>query len=113
MTPDLKPFFAGTYFPKESGSRGAGLRDLILNVKDLWENSRTDLVKSAEELTSSLQQLSQFETGKEHGDNILKKHINPFWITLMMNMEVSVNIRNFPPHITYYSYYVTGNSLMM
>jgi len=44
LTPDLKPFFAGTYFPKESGNRGAGLRDLILNVNDLWENNRADLV---------------------------------------------------------------------
>ncbi|WP_321421902.1 thioredoxin domain-containing protein [uncultured Methanobacterium sp.] len=59
MTPDLKPFFAGTYFPKDTGPRGTGLRDLILNVKDLWDNKRGDLVKSAEELTSSLQQISK------------------------------------------------------
>ena len=73
LTPDLKPFFAGTYFPKESGNRGAGLRDLILNVNDLWENNRADLVKSAEELTSSLQQLSQFQSGSEPEEDILKK----------------------------------------
>ena len=59
MTPDLKPFFAGTYFPKDTGPRGTGLRDLILNVKDLWDNKRDDLTKSAEELTYSLQQISE------------------------------------------------------
>lgn len=73
MTPDLKPFFAGTYFPKESGSRGAGLKDLILNVNDLWNNRKQDLQKSAEELTYSLQQLSKIKSGQELEENILNK----------------------------------------
>lgn len=35
MTPDKKPFFAGTYFAKESDYGRQGLKDLILNVKEL------------------------------------------------------------------------------
>ncbi len=76
MTPDLKPFFAGTYFPKDTGPRGTGLRDLILNVHDLWENKREDLLKSAEDLTLSLQQISQGSQGKsgeELSSGILKQ----------------------------------------
>jgi uncharacterized protein YyaL (SSP411 family) len=65
LTPDLKPFFAGTYFPKESGNRVSGLRDLILNVNDLWENNRADLVKSAEELTSHYSNYLNFQSGSE------------------------------------------------
>lgn len=72
MTPDLKPFFAGTYFPKESGGRGAGLRDLILNINDLWNDQKHELLESAEELTLSLQQLSKFKSGHELEDNILE-----------------------------------------
>lgn len=72
MTPDLKPFFAGTYFPKDSGSRGSGLRDLILNVDDLWNNRKDELQKSAEELTFSLQQLSKIKSGPELDENTLK-----------------------------------------
>jgi len=72
MTPDLKPFFAGTYFPKESGGRGAGLRDLILNINDLWNDQKHELLESAEELTLSLQQLSKFKSGQELEDNILE-----------------------------------------
>jgi len=83
MTPDLKPFFAGTYFPKDTGPRGTGLKDLILNVKDLWDNKRDDLIKSAEELTQSLQQISQgpqsqsspeaYGFSQESGDELLKQ----------------------------------------
>jgi len=72
MTPDLKPFFAGTYFPKDSGSRGSGLRDLILNVDGLWNNRKDELQKSAEELTFSLQQLSKIKSGPELDENTLK-----------------------------------------
>jgi len=76
MTPDLKPFFAGTYFPKDTGPRGTGIRDLILNVHDIWENKREDLLKSAEDLTLSLQQISQGslgKSGKELDVGILKQ----------------------------------------
>jgi len=76
MTPDLKPFFAGTYFPKDTGPRGTGLRDLILNVHDLWENKREDLLKSADDLTLSLQQISQGsqgKSGKELDEEIIKQ----------------------------------------
>lgn len=72
MTPDLKPFFAGTYFSKDSGSRGSGLRDIILNVGDLWNNRKDELQKSAEELTFSLQQLSKIKSGPELDENTLK-----------------------------------------
>ncbi|HHY00780.1 MAG TPA: thioredoxin domain-containing protein [Methanothermobacter sp.] len=72
MTPDLKPFFAGTYFPKDSGSRGSGLRDIILNVGDLWNNRKDELQKSAEELTFSLQQLSKIKSGPELDEKTLK-----------------------------------------
>ena len=63
MTPDLKPFFAGTYFPKDTGPRGTGLRDLILNVHELWENQEGELLKSADELTVSLEKISQGKPG--------------------------------------------------
>lgn len=73
LTPELKPFFAGTYFPKESGARGVGLKDLILNIKDMWEMKKTDLLKSAQDLTSSLQKFSEGESGDELGEDILKQ----------------------------------------
>ncbi len=73
LTPELKPFFAGTYFPKESGARGAGLKDLILNIRDMWETKKVDLLKSAEDITNSLQEISKGKPGEELGDDILNQ----------------------------------------
>ncbi len=83
MTPDLKPFFAGTYFPKDTGPRGTGLRDLILNVHELWENQEGELLKSAEELTLSLEKISQ---GKP-GDSLPPEIITQTYHSLQENFD--------------------------
>jgi len=63
LTPDRKPFFAGTYFPKESRLGRTGLMDLIPRVGDLWVNSREELLDSAEKITGHLQRSSQDSRG--------------------------------------------------
>ncbi len=50
MTPDKKPFFAGTYFPKESGFGTIGLKDLILNVMDIWNDNRKEALNSGDQI---------------------------------------------------------------
>jgi uncharacterized protein len=54
MTPDKKPFFSGTYFPKTNRFGRAGLLDLIPQIKNYWQNNREELLKSAEEVLSAL-----------------------------------------------------------
>lgn len=54
MTPDKKPFFAGTYFPKVSRFGGIGLIDLIKRVKDLWKNKKDEAYKASEKITNAL-----------------------------------------------------------
>ena len=76
LTPDKKPFFAGTYFPKESKFGRIGLIDLIKRVKTLWINNKDELLESAEKITSSLQNLSQESPGDTFNKRILKKTYN-------------------------------------
>ncbi|MEJ5286366.1 MAG: thioredoxin domain-containing protein [Bacteroidota bacterium] len=56
MTPDKKPFFAGTYFPKETRYNRIGIVDLALNVKNVWTNRRADVENSANSLIEYLKQ---------------------------------------------------------
>src|SRR4030065_849014 len=60
MTPDKKPFFAGTYFPKESRYGRTGMKDLILQVKQLWKTKREELLKSSEKISLALMSSSSF-----------------------------------------------------
>lgn len=52
MTHEKKPFFAGTYFPKESKHNRIGMMDLIPRIMEVWVNNRNDVLTSAEELTT-------------------------------------------------------------
>ena len=54
MTPDKKPFFAGTYLPRTTRAGMTGLTELLRKVIRLWQEQRDMLVSSAEELTARL-----------------------------------------------------------
>ncbi len=55
MTPDRKPFFAGTYIPKESRYGQMGMLDLIPRVAQSWQDDRDGILYSAEEITQAVQ----------------------------------------------------------
>jgi uncharacterized protein YyaL (SSP411 family) len=78
MTPDKKPFFAGTYIPKEERFGRTGLLDLLPKIKELWGNRREDLLASAKQITLALK--DQFEnrdpSGKKLDDSTLKLAYN-------------------------------------
>ena len=56
LTPDRKPFFAGTYFPKTARGGMIGLRELLTAVHEGWERDRAALLRQAQALTDGLQQ---------------------------------------------------------
>jgi len=58
MTPDKKPFFSGTYFPRESRYGRIGFKELINNINEAWVNKRSEIESSADELTSYLHKIN-------------------------------------------------------
>lgn len=54
MTPDKKPFFAGTYLPPESRQGRMGLPDLIKAVNVAWKSERNKIDESVEQILASL-----------------------------------------------------------
>ncbi|MBP2651115.1 MAG: cellobiose 2-epimerase [Firmicutes bacterium] len=55
MTPNKKPFFAGTYFPKHSMGGRPGLLDILAAVADEWANNRERLIQNGEDITAAIQ----------------------------------------------------------
>ena len=72
MTPDKKPFFSGTYFPKESRYGRVGLIDLIRKTDSLWKNSREEVNNASEEILKILKKSSTASPGKEIDESFLK-----------------------------------------
>jgi len=61
LTPELKPFFGGTYFPPQDRHGLPGFKKLLLGIHDAWTNQRDEVLNSSEELTSHLRQLDELE----------------------------------------------------
>lgn len=54
LTPDKRPFFAGTYFPKESVNGRAGLIDILNSIKKSWSEKRKDIEDSGKDMVARL-----------------------------------------------------------
>ena len=74
MTPEGKPFFAGTYFPKSARMGMPGFVDILRQIADMWQNDRARVLKSSEEITKAIHPKSHLDTFV-HGERMdtLKK----------------------------------------
>ncbi len=59
LTPDLKPFYGGTYFPPESRYGRTGFPEILERVHEIWEKEREKVDQSAQGITAFLQEASQ------------------------------------------------------
>lgn len=75
LTPDKKPFLAGTYFPKETQGGQTGLLELLDMVHQAWSKERRDLLQTSEELTKALRQHARSVPGQEIGQRDLERTV--------------------------------------
>lgn len=54
LTPDMVPFFAATYIPRESSFGRTGLKDIAGRVLNLWSSSRETIMESANSVKQAL-----------------------------------------------------------
>jgi uncharacterized protein YyaL (SSP411 family) len=65
MTPDKKPFFAGTYFPKSGRYGRWGMTDLLPRITEAWSTQHEGLIRQADQVTAQLAQLVKGVAGEE------------------------------------------------
>jgi uncharacterized protein YyaL (SSP411 family) len=70
ITPEAKPFFAGTYFPKRSRMGMAGLIDILTRVKEEWNNNKETLLRFSEDIISEIynEKEEDLDSGKSSHD---------------------------------------------
>ncbi len=73
LTPDLKPWMGGTYYPKEDKFGRPGFRSLLLKLDDIWKTRRGEIDESAKNITDHLQTLGKAEPGAVALDDVLRK----------------------------------------
>ncbi|MCG8606063.1 thioredoxin domain-containing protein [bacterium] len=76
MTPDKRPFFAGTYFPKTSRFQRMGMMELIPRIDELWKTQRNKLLQNAEQVVNFLQKNATTTSGDELTAEVLDTAFN-------------------------------------
>ncbi len=73
MTPEAKPFYAGTYFPKTGRMGVPGLMDILSHIASLWEKERTSLISDSEKITDLIRPKPDSKKSSHSlGDDTLK-----------------------------------------
>jgi uncharacterized protein YyaL (SSP411 family) len=71
LTPDLKPFFGGTYFPPADSRGMAGFPRILLGVHRAWQERQDEILESAAEMTAQLQALGRVPKGTGNFDRAI------------------------------------------
>ena len=56
LTPDAKPIFAGTYFPKETVGQHPSFMDVMQAVLNAWDTNRQGALDQADQITAAITQ---------------------------------------------------------
>lgn len=79
MTPDQKPFFAGTYLPKAKKYNLTGLIEILNVITEEWKANRAEIFKVSDEIIDYLNQSDKVQMksgkGKNSTKSTLQKHV--------------------------------------
>jgi uncharacterized protein YyaL (SSP411 family) len=79
LTPDLQPFFGGTYFPPVSRWGRPGFVDLLRQIAELWREDRGRIVRGAAEIGRQVAQASVLAAGDAvPGERALERAADEF-----------------------------------
>ena len=77
LTPDLKPFFAGTYFPPEDSHGRPGFSRVIQALHVAWQEKRQELEKQADQISQSIARIHTARAVLEKaGEDLIGKAID-------------------------------------
>lgn len=102
MTPDKKPFFAGTYYPKKDKMGMPGFISILNSIHKAWDTKQDDLVHSSNQITLFLNQ-NNHKQSKEINSDIIKKAFLQFETDFDTMYGGFSNAPKFPtPHNLYF-----------
>ena len=67
LTPDLKPFYAGTYFPPVPRHNMPSFRDLLEGIVNTWQEQRDEATRVSNEVLDHLQKSLSFNVQADTG----------------------------------------------
>lgn len=69
LTPGLKPFFGGTYFPPQRAFNRSSWKEVLLSVAQAFSQKRKEIDEQAENITAHLMKMNNLATGENNSAN--------------------------------------------
>ncbi|NCU19033.1 thioredoxin domain-containing protein [Pallidibacillus pasinlerensis] len=73
MTPDKIPFYAGTYFPRESRYGMPGFKEIIINLYNQYKNNPEQIKNVSRQVTEALKKTQEKQSGKALNEETLHR----------------------------------------
>jgi len=70
LTPDAKPFYAGTYFPPDDRHGMPGFRRVLMHIVEAYRSRRKDVEKTSNEVQQAISQSMQLRAGAKAVDRV-------------------------------------------
>jgi uncharacterized protein len=67
LTPDLQPFYGGTYYPPQSQWGRPGFREVLVEIIRAWREERKEILASAGQIVDRLAEMSRGDGTREGG----------------------------------------------
>jgi uncharacterized protein YyaL (SSP411 family) len=67
LTPDLKPFYAGTYFPPVPRYNIPSFRDVLAGIANTWQQQQDEAIRVGNDVSSHLQQALSINVQSDSG----------------------------------------------
>jgi len=83
LTPELKPFYGGTYFPPYGAYGRPGFADLLRSLQHAWAVNREKVAEQAERLTEQIARESRMDTSGQVDREVLDRSLH----TLQQNFD--------------------------
>ncbi|MBX4258797.1 thioredoxin domain-containing protein [Clostridium estertheticum] len=78
MTSDKKPFYAGTYFPRESMRGMPGIKDVLISIAEQWNENKDNIIESSKKIVEHIKNSDVFVKPGEMGENEIHNAYNSF-----------------------------------
>ncbi len=84
LTPEGEPFYGGTYFPPVRRYNMPSFREVLLSVARAWQNERSELVKSSQDIVQHIRQEAMLNAG---GESLDSRALDRAAMTLAQNYD--------------------------
>ncbi len=84
LTPDLHPFYAGTYFPPEPRYNMPSFRNILLGIVNAWANEPDEIHRVGDQLAQHLRQALSIET---QNADLLQENLNQITTAILDNYD--------------------------